>query len=501
MDLESKHTGDKTADAADAQDVRSFGYQPELRRTITARALFAIAFSTASVTVAVVTVYGVVLGEGYVSMFAWIPVAIGFFLIATVYGYMTRKIPLSGLSYQWIARLSNPVLAFIVGWLSVTSFVLGVVSINYACAQVVLPSLFNYVPTETTIALVTGLLILGEGAVIAVSTAWTTKINNVAVVIEIIVTIGLTLSLIIVGAARGLLHTSNIGNRSPFEHMATGSYFSLGGLAHVSPFAVVIIIAVTALAGWENAANVVEEAHSPRLNAPRAMQIATALCGVLSIIFFLGLNLTASPAAAASSSPVPAVIKSVLGNVIGNIFVVIVLFAYLCVGLMLSLYVVRYIWAMARDERFPAAKTLAKIHPRYNTPFASTVAVVVLSEIILFAFSHSTSALFNLVTATGLLLVIVYLVTVVLFLVKSRELVSEDPRKARTQRIVAGVAAAFLIFALAICRDAQFKVPWLYALAVFVVGIIGLAIVLARYPGSMRKEAEALREVQDHSVA
>lgn len=501
MSPESKPAVDTTADATDAQEVRTFGYQPELRRTITARALIAIAFSTASVTVAVVTVYGVVLGEGFVSMFAWIPVAIGFFLIATVYGYMTRKIPLSGLSYQWIARLSNPVLAFVVGWLSVTSFVLGVVSINYACAQVVLPSLFNYAPTETTVSLVTGILILAEGAVIAVSTAWTTKINNVAVTIEIIVTIGLTLSLIIVGAARGLLHPSNVVSRGPFEHMSTGQYFSFGGLAHVSPFAVVVIIAVTALAGWENAANVSEEAHSPRLNAPRAMKIATALCGILSIFFFLGLNLAATPATESSSSPVPAVIKSVLGDVIGNIFVVIVLLAYLAVGLMLSLYVVRYIWAMARDERFPAAKTLARIHPRFNTPFASTVAVVVLSEIILFAFSHSTSALFNLVTATGLLLVIVYLVTVLLFLAKSRELVSDDAREARKQRIVAAIAALFLIFALLICRDAQFKVPWLYAGAVLVVGIAGLAVVKIRYPGSMRKDPAAVREVQNNSVA
>src|SRR5690606_11176838 len=101
--------------------VSEFGYKQEMKRELGWYTSFAVAFGFVSIATGIFTAYGSILGSsGPMGIWAWPVVVVGQLCVALVFGALAARIPVSGYSYQWISRLANPVLGWIMGWVSFT---------------------------------------------------------------------------------------------------------------------------------------------------------------------------------------------------------------------------------------------------------------------------------------------------------------------------------------------------------------------------------------------
>ena len=98
----------------DAQELASFGYTQQLRRTMGSFSSFAVAFSLISVITGVTANFGhglQLVGGGVLS--SWLIVLCGQTLLALLLAELSNRMPLSGYGYQWTTRLMNPHYGFI----------------------------------------------------------------------------------------------------------------------------------------------------------------------------------------------------------------------------------------------------------------------------------------------------------------------------------------------------------------------------------------------------
>ncbi len=485
------------------QVVAQSGYRQEFRRGLKRFASFAISFSFISITTGIFTTYGSVLNwGGPLGIWTWPLVVLGQLFVALVFAMFASRVPLAGYSYQWVSRLFNPKVGWLVGWISFIFLIVVVVSVDYAIAQTVLPSLFRYTETPVNAWIATAIVLLVQALLLIFSTLWSTRINNAAVSTELIGIIGLTILLLIVGAIRGLL---NPGNLFSMGSVASAGYFSLGSLTQTGPFMISFLLGAYTIVGFEAAANLSEETENPHRVVPFAMWTAVVLSGVVGFIFLLALNLASHnvSALAASSTPVADIVTGVLGTVVGDILLVIVTFSIFACGLVIFMTNTRLVWAMARDERFPVYALFRRVNERTNTPIASTVLVGVICQIILgvFAglgiFANQTNTLANLFGASTLLPAIIYFLTVVFYIVVRRRLphVENAFSLGIFEWPVIVLSLVWLVWELAIFRDAQFATPWVYCLIMFGLGLIYFVWMLATRPKALATQPQPETDV------
>jgi amino acid transporter len=114
------------------------------------------------------------------------------------------------------------------------------------------------------------------------------------------------------------------------------------------------------------------------------------------------------------------------------------------------------------------------------TPLNAAIAMTVISGVILGLFSTSTDALFILFSAATLLPVVIYTITVALYIVTRRRLpASHGFALGRWEVPIIVVAVVWLVFALLLFRDASFKQPWLYVVVMVAIGAVYLIYLLA----------------------
>src|SRR6202011_1589496 len=173
-----------------------------------------------------------------------------------------------------------------------------------------------------------------QALLIIFSTFWSTRINNAAVGTEVIGILGLTVLLLIIGAARGLLHPDHLFSMGS---VSAQGYFSLGTLTSVSPFIFSFLLGSYTIVGFEAAANLAEETQNAHRVVPFAMWSAVVLSGVVGFLFLIALNLTSGniTALSASVTPVADIVREILGTVVGDIFLVIVTFSIFACGLVI----------------------------------------------------------------------------------------------------------------------------------------------------------------------
>ncbi len=473
------------------QAVTQYGYQQEFRRELKRFASFAVGFSFISITTGIFTTYQSVLNwGGPLGIWTWPFVVVGQLLVALVFAALASRMPIAGYSYQWVSRLVNPTIGWLVGWVSFMFLTVVIVSVDYSIASTVLPSLFNYVETPQNAWLATAIIIVIQMLLIIFSTFWSTRINNAAVGTEAIGIVGLTLLLLIVGAARGLLHPDHLFSMGI---VSSKGYFNLGGLNKVGPFVFSFLLGAYTIVGFEAAANLAEETQDAHRVVPFAMWSAVVLSGVVGFIFLIALNLTSGniPALSASATPVADIVRNVLGPIVGGIFLVIVTFSIFACGLVIFMTATRLTWAMSRDQRFPGYPILRRVNRRTGTPIATTLLSGVLCEIVLAIFANQTNSLTNLFSASTLLPAIIYLCTVILYIYAKRKLPqTQGFRLGVFEWPVIVLSLIWLIFELSIFRDKSFALPWAYCGIMFVLGLIYFVWMLVAQPHVLRKHEE-----------
>lgn len=210
---------------------------------------------------------------------------------------------------------------------------------------------------------------------------------------------------------------------------------------------------------------------------------AVVASGALGFVFLIAVTLAiGNPVALArSSTPIADVIQHVLGSAVSSLLLVLVVLAIFACGLVIMVTGSRLIWAMSRDARFPGWRQWQQVSPRTRTPLKATVLYFVLAQVILAVFSPSATALFTLFAAGTLLPAVIYLATVLLYVIRRRHLPETGKfNLGAWEKPVVIVALVWLVFELAIFRDASFKDAWLYIAAMVVVGAGYLAALYLR---------------------
>src|SRR5438477_945921 len=212
---------ENSQNVSEDQILQRFGYRQEYKRELRRFASFAIGFSFISLTTGISTTYGAVLNwGGPLGIWTWPIVIVGQLLVALIFAALASRMPLAGYSYQWMSRLANPKIGWLIGWVSFIFLIVDVVAVDYAVASTVLPSLFGYTESAQNAWLATTIVIVVQMLLIVFSTFWSTRINNAAVGTEI------------VGAVRGMLQPSHLFSTGS----APSPWFGFGTLTTASPF-------------------------------------------------------------------------------------------------------------------------------------------------------------------------------------------------------------------------------------------------------------------------
>jgi amino acid transporter len=392
------------------------GYGPELKRTLGSFQVFAISFAFISVAVGVFGTYDDVLqNSGPVGIWLWVLAAAGQMLIALVVAQFAARIALSGSSYQWASRLANPKIGWGFGWLSFCYLAIGAVATDSALASQAFMPLFGMAPNEDTARVIT-LVALALQAILAIaSTRVVAKINSVAVGLELLIVVVLAVALIVAVLITGTGSTDNLISQGIAAHAP--QYFGVGGGLMLA-----MIMGLATLVGFDAAANLAEEAKDPFRTVPRAIVGSVAAAGVLGLVFLVTLTIAIRdiPKVSRSESPVSMIMRDQLGVATERILLVAIVFAFFAAGLVVMTTCSRIVFAMSRDQRFPAHQWMRKVDPRTSTPVPATILVFVVGVVLMLTVPGA--ALLELITASTILPALIYGATVILYLAVRKRL-------------------------------------------------------------------------------
>ncbi|MFJ2259280.1 APC family permease [Streptomyces sp. NPDC087844] len=356
----------------DAGELAEYGYQQELRRTLSAWAVFAIGFATIS---PVVGIYAVVqLGfvfAGPTWIWAVVVAFLGQLLVAVVYAELSSQFPITGGVYQWVRRLGGPRLGWLVGWIYLASAVASLTTVAYLGATWLYMLAGDGVPSPALhvllgvvfVAVALGINLLGVNPV--------KHFLNAGIIAEGVASIAVSLILLLF-----------------VRHNGFGILFETLGAQDVSGGSVTAgLLTCLAVAGWaflgfDATTQVAEETEQPRSSVPRAL--LRAYLFVAFTVLLTGLAVTLAlrrPEDAVSGAIVDPVFEAVtqgLGGWSEKPFIVVVLIAFFACAISIQTYIGRAVYAFARDRQLPFSQTLATVGSR-QIPYVSLIATAVLA--------------------------------------------------------------------------------------------------------------------------
>jgi amino acid transporter len=305
--------------------------------------------------------------------------------------------------------LANPKVGWFFGWLSFCYLVIGVVAVDNALANTALMPLLGIPDNETTARVITVVMMLAQAVLVIASTRLVGLITSAAVGLELIIVVVLTVALFIAVLVTGEGSAGNLTSRGVAD--GAPDYLSIGGGLMAA-----MIMGIATLVGFDAAANMAEEAKDPFRSVPRAIVGSVVAAGVLGMVFAIALTIAIKdiPAATATNSPVALILRDQLGVVVERSLLVAIVIAFFGAGLVTMATCARMVFAMARDERFPAPTLMQRVSPRTHTPIPATLLIVVLGIALMLAVPGN--ALLELLTVGGLIGAVLYGAIVVLYL-------------------------------------------------------------------------------------
>jgi APA family basic amino acid/polyamine antiporter len=336
--------------------------KPKLKRRIS---LFGVtAYGVGNVLGAgIYALIGQIIGiTGNISWLAFILASITAAFTGLSYAELSSMFPKSAAEFVYTEEAFKVrILSFILGWIIIFSGVLSASTValgfaDYLSNLIGLP--FIVIKITFAISLIIFLSIINF---IGIRTStWT---NILFTLIE----------------AGGLLFIIIIGipffGKINYLEIPTGSAFN-------SIFVAVALI-FFAYIGFEDIANIAEEAKEPHRNLPRAIIYSIIITTilycftVLSVVSIVPYNDIAN-----SDAPLTYVVTTILGPIGGIIMAFIALFATANTVLIMLIVTSRMIYGMARDKALP--KSLANISPKHRIPTISVLLTMILTIIPVF---------------------------------------------------------------------------------------------------------------------
>ena len=407
-------TAEAVTPASDEDELRAFGYEPQLERSMGAWSSFSISISCMCVTAGVFTTYAYSLGMvGPVFVWTWLIVSIGQILVALVLAELAGRMPISGYAYQWTSRLINSHYGWFVGWAGLMAFIPGFTGLNFGLAPVLLNRLGLEINATSTLVVVI-IVLASQLAINLAGVRIASRINNaVAFAVEIGLSIILTAILLVVGFITnpvqgvGFLTTSAV---------AEGNGFTTAILLSS-------LLAMWVLTGFEGAADLAEETKMATRHVPKAVLRALLFAIVVGFLMIVGLTINIDNLTDTMGSDVPVshILETALGSVGAAIFESVAIIALYAGGLANMAAASRLMFSLSRDNMLPASSTLKKVSPRTKSPSAALLVVAAFSlTLVLVGTYGSSQAMALIVGMAALGYYAVYGLTVIAVLIASR---------------------------------------------------------------------------------
>ncbi|MFX0057134.1 MAG: APC family permease [Candidatus Heimdallarchaeota archaeon] len=161
------------------------------------------------------------------------------------------------------------------------------------------------------------------------------------------------------------------------------NYFELPAASSINAIFSAVALIFFAYIGFEDIANIAEEAKEPHRNVPRAIIYSIIITTILYCLTALSVVSIVNYADIANSdAPLNYVVSTVLGPIGGFIMTIIALFATANTVLIMLIVTSRMIYGMARDKALPEG--LAKISPKHRIPTLSVFLTMILTIIPVF---------------------------------------------------------------------------------------------------------------------
>jgi amino acid transporter len=375
MSIDDTTLGTDT-DISEIHVLHTYGYRQRLRRTMRLYSSFSLAFAEIAITVTVFTLFAQPFQTlGGVAIWFWVPVTAGGFLIATIWGHLTARIPLTGYAYSWVSRIVNAEYGWFCGWTELAGWVMGTAGIAVAAASVFSPYFWAN-PTHGDIELFAAIaIILGLIANI-ISMKITALVNNISASAELFGTLGLGIVVAI-----GVIFFSHIqGPRILFHVGSTG-----GGAVTISALALAALLPVYTILGWDASADLAEETHEPRRSIPKAMRRAVLVGGICGFLLFaayaMAIRGSVAKLVGGTQNALISVFESHFGNGAGYVIIVVAAFAMFSALLANIAAAGRVAYALGRDNMLPVSGVWASVNKTTRTPIYSLIAVGIVAEL------------------------------------------------------------------------------------------------------------------------
>ena len=386
------------------------GYSQELKRTLGPAQVFAVSFAFISVAVGIFGTYDDVLrNAGPIGIWLWVIPTVGQTLVALVIAQFAARISLAGSCYQWASRLANPRVGWGFGWVSFCYLAVGVVAVDNALASMAFMPLVGLEPNEEVARVITVVVLLVQAVLAVASTRIVGMLNVCAVGVEVAIIGVLVIALTIAVMTTGLGSTANLTARGITANAP--DYFAVGG-----GLTIAMLMGLGTLVGFDAAANLAEEAKDPYRNVPRAIVGSVLAAGLLGLLFLIALTVAIPDVTRLShdASPVATILREQLGHVVEIALLVAITFAFFACGMVTMATGARLVYAMSRNSRFPAHRLMRRVSPRTQTPIPATILMLAGGLVLMLALPGD--ALIQLITASTILPILLYTVTVILYL-------------------------------------------------------------------------------------
>jgi amino acid transporter len=290
---------------------------------------------------------------------------VGMFFTALSYAAMSRAFPLAGSVYTYAQRGLHEIAGFFSGWLILLDYIL-VPSLLYLISAVALRPIFPAVPAWAWLA---GFISF-NGIINLLGIEFTARLNRYMLVMELA-----TLALFVVLGLIALHGGAGAGGLTlkPIYDPKVFSWSTVAGATS---------IAVLSFLGFDGISTLAEENRGNQYAVGRATVLSLVLVGVLFMLqTWIATDLARGMRFASQDTAFYEVAERAGGAWLRLITILATVIASAIANAMAAQAAVsRILFAMARDGKLPAI--LAKVHPRYKTPYVSTLAVAAVSLLV-----------------------------------------------------------------------------------------------------------------------
>jgi amino acid transporter len=371
-------------------ELEQFGYRQQLHRSLSIRDLvvYGMIFM---VPIAPYSVFGFVWNDskGMVPL-AYLVGMVGMLFTAMSYAALAPEFPLAGSVYTYAHRGLHEIAGFFAGWLILLDYIL-VPALLYVVSAVAMQGLLPDVPEWMWLV---GFVVF-NAVVNLLGIQFTARVNWYLLLLELA-----TLALFVVLGLLALRHGLGAG-RLTLRPVYDPAVFSPATVVSATS------IAVLSFLGFDGISTLAEESRGGSGSVGRATLLSLVLVGGL----FMVQTWIATDLARGLKFSDPAIAFYQVAERAGGSWLRLITILAVVVSsgvanaIAAQAAVSRILFAMARDGKLPSV--LAKIHPRYKTPYVSTLLVAVVSLIVGFVFASRLDDLTRIVNfgaLTGFLL-------------------------------------------------------------------------------------------------